>query len=381
MEFWKEVQSFLSHSFFDVGLGRVILALFVFFIIYLFRQLFSRLGIKILRKITKRTKTTLDDELINVVEPPARFLFIIIGLSLAFKILKLPEASDEFISRIIRSLFAVAVIWTAYRASFIVSQFMKHLTSKTESDLDDQLVLFAGKFIRVGVIAIGVMMIVREWGYDVAGLVAGLGLGGLAFALAARDTVANLFGSVTILMDRPFGIGDWIETPHVEGTVEDIRLRSTHVRTFAHALVTIPNSVLANDAITNWSRMGKRRITFKLGVTYDSKSAEIKETVQKIKEMLGNHPDIHEQTIFVYFTDFGDSALELFLYFFTKTTNWQEYLSVRQDVNLKIMEILESLGMSVAFPSHSLYIEKAGPGSQEQWDNIANQLLEKKDKK
>ena len=226
MEFWKQVQSFLNHSFLDVGLGRVILALFVFFIIYLFRQLFSNLGIKMLRKMTKRTKTTLDDDLINVIEPPARFLFIIIGLSLAFKILKLPEASDEFISRIIRSLFAVAVIWTAYRASFIVSKFMRHLALKTESDLDDQLVLFAGKFVRVGVIAIGVMVIVREWGYDAAGLVAGLGLGGLAFALAARDTVANLFGSITILMDRPFGIGDWIETPRSEEHTSELQSHS-----------------------------------------------------------------------------------------------------------------------------------------------------------
>lgn len=381
MEFWKQLQSFLNYSFFDVNLGRIVIALFVFLLIYSLRQLFSKLGIKLLRKVTNRTKTTLDDQVIDIIEPPTRFMFIILGFWLAFKILELPETSKEFIQHLFRSLFAIAVIWTAYRASTIVSQFMKHLATRTESVLDDHLVLFVGKFLRVGVIAIGTMVFVREWGYDIAGLVAGLGLGGLAFALAARDTVANLFGSITILMDRPFGIGDWIETPHVEGTVEDIRIRSTHIRTFAHALVTIPNSVLANDAITNWSRMAKRRITFKLGVTYDSTQTQVQEAVLRIKEMLKNHPEIHPQTIFVYFTDFGDSALEIFLYFFTKTTNWQKYLSLRQDINLKIMEILEEMGMKVAFPSSSLYIERPNPETQKQWDDFAKKMLKERENK
>ncbi|MCP4726556.1 MAG: mechanosensitive ion channel family protein, partial [bacterium] len=180
---------------------------------------------------------------------------------------------------------------------------------------------------------------------------------GLAFALAAKDTVANLFGSVTILLDRPFVVGDWIETPSIEGTVEDIRLRSTQIRTFANAQVTVPNSTLANSAITNWSRMKKRRIKYKLGVTYSSNSGQIEECVKKIKGMLETHPDVHQEVIFVYFTDFGGSALELFLYFFTMTTVWKEYLEVRQDINLKIMKIVEELGMSIAFPSQSVYIE------------------------
>ena len=235
---------------------------------------------------------------------------------------------------------------------------MARVSKKTGTLLDDQLILFIGKFIKTGILAMGGVIIIREWGYDIAGLLAGLGLGGLAVALAARETIANLFGSITIMTDRPFSVGDWIETPHVEGIVEEIRLRSTLVRTFSHTLVTIPNSVLANSAITNWSQMGKRRITYKLGVSYDSTRAQLQEAVEQIKSMLDNHPDIHPQTVFVYFTDFGDSALELFLYFFTKTIVWQEYLSIRQDINLKIMGILEKLGMKTAFPSRSIYIEQ-----------------------
>ena len=381
MEFLKQLHQFLNYSFFDLNIGRLVLAIFVFFLIYFLRQLFSKMGIKLLRSLAERTKTTFDDQIIDMLEPPVRFMFIIVGLILAFKILDLPDSSQEFIHHFTRSLFAVVFIWTAYRASEIISRFMKHLTAKTESILDDQLMLFVGKFLRIVVIAVGAMVLVREWGYDIAGLVAGLGLGGLAFALAARDTVANIFGSITILLDRPFAIGDWIETPHVEGTVEDIRLRSTHIRTFAHALVAIPNSVLANDAITNWSRMGKRRITFKLGVTYDSTRAQIQEAVLQIEDMLKNHPDIHPKTIFVYFTDFGESALEIFLYFFTKTTNWQQYLSLRQDINLKTMEILEKMGMKIAFPSSSLYIERPNPESQKQLDDFAKKMMNERGNK
>jgi len=145
----------------------------------------------------------------------------------------------------------------------------------------------------------------------------------------------------------------------VEGTVEDITFRSTKIRTFAQALVTVPNSSLANEPITNWSRMGKRRITFHLGVTYSTTRDKLEKCVKSIRKMLEEHPGIHKETIFVNFERFNDSSLDIFMYFFTNTTNWGEYLNVREDVNFRIMEILEQEGVSVAFPSRSIYIEKA----------------------
>jgi MscS family membrane protein len=120
----------------------------------------------------------------------------------------------------------------------------------------------------------------------------------------------------------------------------------------------VPNSILANEVITNWSKMGKRRITYKLGLKYSTSVDKIKKVVSEIREMLENHPAIHKQTIFVYFNEFADSSLNLFLYFFTKTINWKRYLEVREDVNLKIIEIMENEGVEFAFPSTSLYIEE-----------------------
>jgi MscS family membrane protein len=173
-----------------------------------------------------------------------------------------------------------------------------------------------------------------------------------------------MFGGMVIFLDKPFTIGDWISTPSVEGTVEDITFRSTKIRTFAHALVTVPNATLANEPITNWSRMGKRRITFHLGVTYTTSRSKLEKCVQAIRAMLEEHPGIHKETIFVYFERFNESSLDIFLYFFTNTTDWKEYLSIREDVNFKIMQILEQEGVSVAFPSRSIYIEKVDGQSE-----------------
>lgn len=198
----------------------------------------------------------------------------------------------------------------------------------------------------------------QEWGYDVKGFITGLGLGGLAFALAAQDTLSNIFAGVVIITDKPFSIGDWIKTPDVEGTVEDINFRNTRIRTFSQALVTVPNAKLTSSTITNWSKMGKRRVTFNLGVTYGTSREKLEICVKEIKNMLEKHPDIHKETINVTFDSFGSSSLDIFLYFFTNTTNWSEFMKIKEDVNFKILCILEKEDVSVAFPSRSIYIER-----------------------
>ena len=223
--------------------------------------------------------------------------------------------------------------------------------------IDKILLPFLSKVIRFIIIVLALSVILQEWDYDINGFIAGLGLGGLAFALAAQQTLANLFGGIVIITDKPFSIGDWILTPSVEGTVQDINFRSTKVRTFAQAVVTIPNATLANEPITNWTRMGKRRITFNLGVTYSTPKEKLEICVQEIKNMLQKHPGIHPETIFVNFDSFGASSLDIFLYFFTKTTNWGEFLQIKEDVNLKIMSILEKEGVSIAIPSTSIYFK------------------------
>jgi len=353
----EQIRSLFSHTFFDLSLGRIAAAVALFFGILALRNLLTRLVFRFAALWARRTRTDFDDRLLELLRPPVRLLFLGVAVYAAGRVLRLPADASSFLAHLVRSIVAVALFWAAYRTTELLWTAFEVFTKRTQTELDDHLLPILHKTLRTVVVVLGVVVLVQEWGYDVGGLIAGLGLGGLAFALAAKDTVSNFFGCLVILFDKPFVVGDWIKTSTVEGTVEEIAFRSTRVRTFAQALVSVPNGVLANETITNWSRMGKRRITYRLGVTYGSRREQLALCLDRIRAMLKAHPEIHPETIFVEFTDFGDSALEIFLYFFTKTTVWGEYLAVRTDVNLKIMAIVEELGMSVAFPSRSLYIE------------------------
>ncbi|KJS87865.1 MAG: mechanosensitive ion channel protein [Peptococcaceae bacterium BICA1-8] len=357
MKFWEDILSLMEEFVFSESMWRIAGALAIIIFALLLRQVFVKFIVGMFRKLTTKTKSDIDDQLLEVLEKPARFAFIILGIYLAGQIINFSPNVQLFIEKISRSLILYTLFWAAYRATNTFSIFFKRLTEKTETKFDDMLASFLTNGLKGMIIIIGSITVTQVWFDEIAGILTGLGLGGLAFALAAKDTAANLFGSITIMIDRPFSIGDWIQTPHVEGTVEEMGFRSTRVRTFAQSLVTIPNSVMSNDPITNWSQMGKRRISYRLGVTYNTTSEQMRECVERLRKMLEGHPEVHKQTIFVYFESFGDNSLDIFLYFFTNTTNWQKFLEVQEDINLKIMDILKELGLSVAFPSRSIYIE------------------------
>jgi MscS family membrane protein len=199
----------------------------------------------------------------------------------------------------------------------------------------------------------------QVWGINVTALFASLGIGGLAFALAAKDAAANLFGSFSLLADKSRRIGEWIKVNGVEGTVEDIGMRTTKIRSFGKSLITVPNQIIANNPIENFSRRGVRRIKMRIGLTYNTNEKQITKIVEELKYMLHTHENISQkETLIVNFESFGDSGLNIFIYTFTSTSNWLKYLDIREDVHLKIMNIVESNGSSFAFPSQSIYIEK-----------------------
>lgn len=321
----------------------------------LLRKVFTRYIFTWLQKLSNRTNYTLDDKILSASEKPIQALFLVLGLYLALLYLPLSAALDLVFSRVFRSVLVILIAWVFYDLCGSNSLLSDELKEKL--NMDNMLTNFFSNVARFLIIALALVIIAQEWNYDVNGFIAGLGLGGLAFALAAKDALANVFGGIVIIMEKPFVIGDWIAIPGVEGVVEDISFRSTKIRAFSHASITIPNSTLANEAITNYSRMGKRRISFNLGLTYDTPGSKVEECVRLIKQMLVEHPGIHPETILVSFDLFNESSLDIFIYCFTNTTTWSEYLEVRQDVNLKIMAILEDEGISIAFPSRSIYLE------------------------
>lgn len=210
------------------------------------------------------------------------------------------------------------------------------------------------KFILWAVIAV---MILDQFGYNINGLLAGLGLGGLAVALAAQDTVSNLFGCVIIVVDKPFEINDWIQTSEIEGIVEEISFRSTRIRTFQNALVSMPNSKLSSSTITNWSKMEKRKLRFYINLTYSTTPQQIKVISQRIVDYLNSVNEIEKNSASVFFETMSSSSLDLRVDCAVSKVPINEFLEVREKVNYAVMNIVEEEKAGFAFPSQSIYIE------------------------
>ncbi|SCY33706.1 mechanosensitive ion channel family protein [Alkaliphilus peptidifermentans] len=337
--------------------NKIIIFFAIIIIAIILRKIFAKTILQGLLKLTSKTKTNVDTEIVKAAEKPLKMFLIVFGFYLAFRSLELPQNYNLTLTQVLRSCIIILIAWGLINFSKTISELMLKTMNKCEVQIEGIFVPFISKGIKILIIVLATSIVADEWGFDVNGFIAGLGIGGLAFALAAKDTIANIFGGLVLTMDKPFSIGDWICTPNLEGTVEEISFRSTKVRTFAHAIVHVPNSTLVNQPITNWSRMGKRRITFNLGVEYSTSITKLRNCVAEIKDMLVNNKDIHKDTIFVTFDKFNNSSLDIFIYCFTVTTNWGEFLEAKQDVNINILDILEKNGVSVAFPSRTLYMK------------------------
>jgi MscS family membrane protein len=310
-----------------------------------------------LRKLAERTETKADDIAIDTMTGPVGLVVVILGFYIAFRILAAGHLElSQTASLVFKALVTLLVAWMVFKLVDAVAVGFQEYAARTETPLDDQLIPLLRKASKVFVGILAFVLTAQNLGYSVSGLLAGLGIGGLAFALAAKDTVANLFGSVMILIDRPFRIGDWVTLEGADGVVEEIGLRSTRIRTFAKTVVSIPNQALANATVENHSLMPKRRVKMTIGVTYDTKPDQMRQALQRIREYLEQHPGIHQEFKMVKFTDFGDSSLNIFLYYFTVSTDWSKHLSLRQEINLAIMDILEETGLAVAFPTRTVHL-------------------------
>lgn len=346
-------------EFFNIGVRQYLLALFIVVLCLSCKRLVSRVLTRVISPLVDRTHNTFDDLLLHSVRRPLEFLVLIAGLFVALQVLQLPEKPinfQQFGATLVRALLTFDIAWVLFNAVEILERTIGRWAQQTGSPLDEHLLPFIRKTARAFIFILAVVLIIQNLGYSISGLLASLGIGGLAVALAAKDTLSNVFGSMMILLDRPFRVGEWIKTDAIEGTVEEIGFRSTKIRTFAKTLITVPNNIIANSALDNFSRMPKRRIKMTIGVTYDSRPQQMREAVQRIRTMLEQHPAIDQEFMLVNFTDFGASSLDILIYCFTTTTHWQSYLSARQDLCLKIMDILAELEMALAFPSRSVYL-------------------------
>ena len=338
-------------------LEKILFPVAVFLLFWLLGMIFYRNILKWLLHICNKTRSKWDETILIALGKPMKTFIILIGLYLSLDIILNTPFQEQLLLKFFRSSLVAVLGWALYRLSDNTSALSQEVREKW--NVDSILVTFLSKFLHFLIIALVIIIIAGEWGFDVNGFIAGLGLGGLALALAAKDMLANFFGGIVIILEKPFSIGDWISIPGTEGTIENISFRSTGIRTFDQSLVTVPNSILATQAITNYSRRGKRRISFSLGISYQTSKAQIESVVKHIKHLLIGHPAVHQETIMVNFESFGESNLNIFLYFFTTTTIWSEHLLIKEELNLRIKDILEEESVEIAYPSRDLYLRRA----------------------
>lgn len=337
----------------NLGISLGIILLFL-----IFRKIFAKYVFSLLLKLSNKAPTSFISNVFLSYEKPIQLLFLIIGIYIAADYFPYFNEHGKLFLNLIQASIVFIVSWGLYNLSSTSSLLLSKLNTKFNFEIDEILIPFLSKALRALVVIISISIIAQVFEYEISGLVAGLGIGGLAISLAAKDALANLFGGIVIITEKPFSIGDWILTPSVEGTVEDITFRSTRIRTFAQAVVTVPNATLANESITNWSWMGKRQITFQLRVAHDTPKEHLNNVVNRIEAILKEHPEIHQETIHVRFDQFIENGFGVFLYFFTKTTDWADFLKVKEEINFAILDILEQENVKMAIPSRVLYFDK-----------------------
>ena len=219
------------------------------------------------------------------------------------------------------------------------------------------LLSFINRVIKIAVITIAILSALAHCGINVSTIVASLGIGGMALAFASQDTIANFFGSVSIILDRPFIVGDWVKTNSCEGTVEAIGFRSTRIRTFSKTLVTIPNSTLAKESVENFTKMPQRKVSQIVGLTYATSSAQLQKFLEDLRRIIPQVEGVVEDSLTVEFSDFGASSLDVSVIYYSKQIDYSYFSATKRRVNFAIMDIVAENGLSFAFPSMSLYLE------------------------
>lgn len=285
----------------------------------------------------------------------AAWILTILMWGALFNLVTFPTKLDTYIGHILKGLIAFFIIRMIYNLIDATGNVLMNYSAKTGSQFDNQLVPFAEKTAKGVIVVLGFLIVLQSFGLNVVSLLAGLGLGGLALALAAQDTAANLFGSVTILLDRPFSVGDLIKVKDLEGTVEEIGLRSTRIRTLYNSVITVPNGTMAKEYIDNMGVRPARRIRLFLGLTYDTTPEKMEAFCKTVENYLKSYDEVIGDSITVAFTRYSDSSLDVLVNFHLRVVTAPEEIKHQQIIYLEFLKIAKSLNVDFAFPSRTLY--------------------------
>ncbi|HWL15907.1 MAG TPA: mechanosensitive ion channel family protein [Opitutus sp.] len=310
----------------------------------------------LLKRFASRTRTTLDDKLFPALEAPVSAFIMLVGIFAALRVLKLSAAADQAISYGSRVAFSIAVFWILWRAFQAVLDHGSEIARNRQLGIAAFMPWIKKSLMTVFVI-FGVLLTIQSLGYDVKAILAGLGIGGLAFALAAQDTLANIFGAVVVAVDQPFKLGEVVKIQGNVGAVEDIGVRSTRIRLSDKSLMVIPNKTVAGETITNLSRFTRRRFEQVIGLTYDTSPEQMAAMVEEIRNIIKAQPEVDPGSIIVFFRDLSASSLDIWMVYECAGPDFIAAMNAKQRINLQIMRTVAARGLSFAFPTQTLHLE------------------------
>jgi MscS family membrane protein len=350
LEVWNE-------GIFGLNASEIIIGFIIFLLFYVLRRLFARFIISKLNKLVSRTSNKIDNTVVEVIEGPLKFFPIVLGFFIATSYIELSIEVQGFIDLLNRTLVTVFIFWLLHQLVIPFSYIIKNFEDK----ISKPLVNWTLKGLEIIIIVLGTVAVLELWGIKVGPVIAGLGLFGVAVALGAQDLFKNLISGIMILMEKRFTIGDVIlVSSEVEGVVEQIGFRSTLVRRFDSTPVMIPNYKFAEQSVTNYSRRHHRRIRWLIGLEYKTKIDQLKQIRDQITKLITNNKDFAKNAnsgFFVRIDSFSDSSIDMLIQAFTVTNDWSEFLRIKEELAVSIIEIVESNKAGFAFPSQSLYVE------------------------
>ncbi|HIP84400.1 MAG TPA: mechanosensitive ion channel family protein [Methanothermococcus okinawensis] len=333
----------------------------VFFLFLILGVLLTKIYLYIikryLRNIVNKSKIKFDDILLDAAEYPGMILIFTACVYLGLKFLTLPSNIQVLLDNAVKVIVILCFTWFAVNLlDDIVEYYIQPVVEESETKFDDQLLSPLRKLLKIIVVILGVLTALKTIGYDITALLAGLGIGGLAVALAAQDTIKNFIAGILIFVDKPFRIKDWIKFEGGEGIVEDIGVRSTKIRTFNDSLIVVPNTNLVNANIENFSAMRKRRVLIYIGLTYDTPVEKIERAKEILREIIEGHPGTLPP-VRITFHRFNTYSLDLRVEYFIRNFGFDYYLNTVDEINLKIKEAFDREGIEMAFPTEVVYVK------------------------
>jgi MscS family membrane protein len=348
---------FLRYHFLGNELWKYIFSLVYIFLAFYVSKFLDYLTRVWLKKLTAKTESKLDDLLLELLNGPVKIISFVIFLRIGLEVFDWPAEVQNFLSKGFTIVIAITITYAAIKLVDLLMGYW-HLRAAADSDpqFREQIFPIIRKTMKAFVVVVAVLVTLSNIGVNITAAIASLSIGGLAVGLAAQDTLANLFGAVAILLDKPFRIGDRITLDKVDGTVENIGLRSTRVRNLDGHLVTIPNKTMGNATLTNITSRPNIKTVMNIGITYDTPTEKVKRALALLEEIYKSHPQTAD--LIISFNQFADSALNIMVVHWWKTPDSRQQLAGMQELNLKVKERFDAEGINFAFPSQTVYLKQ-----------------------